>query len=333
MFFVCCLCRACVALRFLVCFSFALSLLCFCFLLSSCFPYFPYFPYFLFFQCFPSFPCVDPCCLSFLFLFVLLFLVFSLCFPFGFVVLLLFFFSFGCLLLLLCVGVVVFDFVILVCLLCLCVSFVLLWCFLYCFCYVSVLLMLRSCFRLRLFCCSCFSPFCLPFRFSVVVLCFFSLFYFLFPLIDGCLYLLCLCCFVLVLFAFVCIVFALWLFCVSVLSVVVCLLCLLRFGCLFCFFLVSLCVCFGFALFLLFLYYLSLRHSAGKAHDWTVHGPASCPQERPSTKFDWVSTRSKHVNTCKRCILLHVARIRISPCRTDDNPLIRLDMAAALSIK
>ena len=69
------------------------------------------------------------------------------------------------------------------------------------------------------------------------------------------------------------------------------------------------------------------RRDPGKAKDSTFPGPSSCPRESP-TLF---SIRSNHGKTSKRCIWLHVVPIRMSPWMTDDDPLIKIDNAAALS--
>ena len=73
------------------------------------------------------------------------------------------------------------------------------------------------------------------------------------------------------------------------------------------------------------------RRDPGKAKDSTFQGPSSYPRESPSTGFDFESTRSKHGKTCKGCIWLHVAPIRMSPWMTDDDPLTKFDNGAALS--
>ena len=48
-------------------------------------------------------------------------------------------------------------------------------------------------------------------------------------------------------------------------------------------------------------------------------------------KPDTIFLRSNHGKTSKRCIWLHVVPIRMSPWMTDDDPLTKLDNAAALS--
>ena len=75
------------------------------------------------------------------------------------------------------------------------------------------------------------------------------------------------------------------------------------------------------------------KERPGKAKDSTFQGPSSHPRESPSTGFDFESTRSNNGKTCKRCIWLHVAPIRMSPWMTDDDPLTKFDNAAALSRK
>ena len=54
------------------------------------------------------------------------------------------------------------------------------------------------------------------------------------------------------------------------------------------------------------------RRDPGKAKEWTVRGPSICPRESPTTGFDKVP-HGQAIGTCKRCIWLHVASIRMSP--------------------
>ena len=69
------------------------------------------------------------------------------------------------------------------------------------------------------------------------------------------------------------------------------------------------------------------KRDPGKAKDSTFSGPPSCPRESP-TQF---SIRSNRWKTSERCVWLHVVPIRMSPWMTDDDPLTKIDNAAALS--
>ena len=69
------------------------------------------------------------------------------------------------------------------------------------------------------------------------------------------------------------------------------------------------------------------RRDAGKAKESTFSGPSSCPRESPTQ----LSIRTNHGKTSGRCIWLHVVPIRMSPWMTDDDPLTKIDNAAALS--
>ena len=69
------------------------------------------------------------------------------------------------------------------------------------------------------------------------------------------------------------------------------------------------------------------RRDPGKAKDSIFPCPSSCPKGSP-TQF---SIRSNHWKTCKCCIWLHVVPIRMSSWMTDDDPLTKIDNAAALS--
>ena len=69
------------------------------------------------------------------------------------------------------------------------------------------------------------------------------------------------------------------------------------------------------------------RRESGKAEDSTVYGPASCSQGKPIDRDRPGTPHGQTMGTPAN------APIRIPPCKTDDDPLIRLVKAAALSIK